>query len=103
MLKRMIATLMVIALPVVVFAHGGSHKKVMGTISKIEATKLHITTADSHDSDVALTSKTRFTLNKKASSLKAVKAGMRVVVELSSNGTAEAIHLGKMDPKPAKH
>lgn len=102
MLKRMIAVLVVAALPVVALAHSGSHKKVMGTISKIEATRLHITTKDGKDSDVKITSKTKFTLNKKASSLKAAKPGMRVVVELSSKGPAETVHLGKMDPKAPK-
>lgn len=103
MLKRIVSILVVAALPVVALAHGGSHKKIMGTISKVEAARLHITTKDGHDSDVTITSNTKFDLNKKASSMKAVQRGMRVVVELSSKGTAEMVHLGKMDSKAVKH
>lgn len=73
MLKRTTAGLLIAALPVVALAHGGTHKKVVGTISKVETTKLHITTKDAHDSDVTITSKTKFMLNKRAKTIQSGK------------------------------
>jgi len=103
MFKRIIAMLiLILALPAVLLGHGGSHKKVMGTISKVEAAKIHITTTDRHDVDVALTSKTHFTKMKKKAAATDAKVGMRVVVELSTDGKAETVHLGKMTATPLK-
>jgi len=103
MFKRTIPMLMLLlALPVVLLAHGGSHKKVMGTISKLEVANMQITTTDGHEVDVALTSKTHFMKNKKKAAATDAKVGMRVVVELSTDGTAETVRLGKMTSTPVE-
>ena len=103
MLKRIIAILMLsLALPALLLAHGGSHKKVMGTISGVDVAQLHVTTTDGHDTDVPLTSKTVFMKGKKKVAATDAQVGMRVVVELSTDGTAETVRLGKMVSAPAK-
>lgn len=103
MLKR-IAGILALALlvPTLALAHGGSHKKVIGTVSKVEATKLHVTVKDGHDSDVVFTDKTAFVKNGKKASVKDVVVGSRVVIELTSAGTAEKVTVGKTTT-PAKH
>lgn len=104
MFKKTISILILTwALPAFVLAHGGSHKKVAGTISRIESAKLHVTTKEGHDIQVALTSKTSFVNDKKKASREDAKVGMRVVVELTSDGkTAEKVHLGRMSTAPQK-
>lgn len=103
MFKKTIWTLMLIlTLPAVLTAHGGSHKRVMGTISKVEAANIDITTADGHEVAVALTSKTHFMTHKKKAEAEDAKVGMRVIVELSTDGTAETVRLGKMTSPPPK-
>lgn len=104
MFKKTISILILTcALPALVLAHGGSHKKVTGTISRIESAELHVTTKDGHDTHVVLTSTTSFVNDKKKASRKDAKVGMRVVVELTSDGkNAEKVHLGKMSKVPQK-
>ena len=103
MLKRIAAMfLLIIAIPALVLAHSGSHKKVMGTVSKIEAGKFHITIKDGHDSHVPFTLKTTFVKNGKNAAAKDVMIGSRVVVELTSKGVAEKVTIGKTGKAP-KH
>lgn len=94
--------ILIVAVPMLMLAHSGSHKKVMGTISKIEASKIHIRTKDGHDSHVPFTAKTAFLKNGKKVSLKDVTVGSRVVVDLTSKGAAEKITIGKTEKAP-KH
>jgi len=78
------------------FAHGGTGKKVMGTITKVENMKIHLKLKDGHDSDIALTAKTRFEIGEKTATVKDAVAGRRAVVSLAKDGTAEEVSLGKM-------
>ncbi|HVT04022.1 MAG TPA: hypothetical protein VHL58_11695 [Thermoanaerobaculia bacterium] len=78
------------------FAHGGTGKKVMGTISKVEATRIHLKLKDGHDSDITLTAKTRFEIGEKTATMKDAVVGRRAVVSLAKDGTAEEVSLGKM-------
>lgn len=98
--KIAVTFMLVVALPALVLAHGGSHKKVMGTVSKIETTKLHIKASDGHDSHVVFTASTAFVKNGKKASVKDVTVGSRVVVELTSKGTAEKVTVGKTGRAP---
>lgn len=81
------------------FAHGGGHKKIMGTITKIDATMIHVKSADGHDNDVKLTAKTRFEIGEKKASFKDAVAGRRAVIAIATDGTAEEVSLGKMTTK----
>lgn len=102
MLRRITSMLsLMLVLPALLLAHSGSHKKVMGTIVRIEVTNIHIRTTDGNDVNVALTSKTSFTKDKRKAEATDARVGMRVVVELSADGTAEAVQLGKIPPTPA--
>lgn len=105
MFKRIAGVLvLIVAIPTVALAHGGSHKKVMGTVSKIEVSKLHVTTNDGHDSDVPFDAKTSFVKNGKKATVKDVAIGSRVVIELTSAGTAEKVTVGKtMTTAPHTH
>ncbi len=104
MLKRIAAIFfLAVAIPALVLAHGGSHKKVMGTVSKIEAGKFHITMKDGHDSHVPFTPETVFVKNTRRATAKDVMVGSRVVVELTSKGVAEKVTVGKTDKAPQHH
>lgn len=99
-MKKLVAmTVLALFASVAAFAHGGAHKKVMGTITNLDGQTLHIKTKDGHDSHVSLTSKTKYVLSGKAAAAKDIKTGMRVVVNLATDGTAEQVQLGKIEKK----
>jgi len=100
--KIAVTFMLVVALPALVLAHSGSHKKVLGTVSRIEKSKLHIKTSDGRDSHVELNDKTAFVKSGKKASAKDVMPGSRVVVELTTKGAAEKVTIGKTMKAP-KH
>lgn len=85
-MKRFVA-IAVLALfaSVAAFAHGGSHKKLMGTVTKVDGQMLRIKTKDGQDSHVTLTSKTTYVMSGKAAAATDIKSGMRVVVNLATD------------------
>jgi hypothetical protein len=104
-MSKRIAAILILALtiPTLAFAHSGSHRKVMGTISKIEARKFHVSVKDGHDTDVPFTTKTSFVRNGKTVTAKDVVVGSRVVIELTSKGVAEKVTVGKTGKAPQHH
>ncbi len=101
-MKKLLASAVVfLMLPLTVLAHSGSHKKVMGTVSKVEASRLHLTAKDGKDVHVPLTAKTKYLHSGKVVAGTHLTPGMRVVVELSKDGTAELVRIGKSGAAPA--
>lgn len=95
MKKLFAAIVVVLVFPLTLLAHSGSHKKVMGTVSKLETSKLHITAKDGKDVHVPLTAKTKYLHSGKIVARTHLTPGMRVVIELSKDGSAELIRVGK--------
>ena len=75
-------------------AHEGSHKKLEGKITKVESHMLHVEGKGGKVITVQLTPETKYMLGKTAGSLSDAQPGMRVIVHLTSDGSAaEEVHL----------
>ena len=75
-------------------AHGGSHKKVEGKITKVEAQMLHVAGKGGKETMVELTPETKFMLGKLAGTVSDAHEGMRVIIHLTPDGSkAEEVHL----------
>jgi len=77
-------------------AHEGhSHKKLMGTVRSINATRLELTLKDGTRPSIPLSKHTKILRGKESVGVDQLKPGLRVVVVLSEDDkTAEAIKLG---------
>jgi len=78
------------------FAHGG-FEHVMGTVSKVSAQSVTVTTAAKKNVDVGLTAKTTYTRGDKTVTAADMKVGDRVVIdatEVNEALTAASIKLG---------
>jgi len=76
------------------FAHGGKeHHKVMGTVMAIDATHIDVKTTKGTKVSVPLASNTMFMRGKDMAAASDVKAGTRVVIELTEDGKAEHVQL----------
>lgn len=76
------------------FAHGGSHKKVAGKITKVESGMLHISGKGGKETLVHLTPDTRYMVGKAPGSVSDAQPGLRIVVHLTPDGSkAEEVHL----------
>ena len=95
-----IAVAVVLSLmPVAAFAHGGKeHHKVMGTVLSIDATHIDVKTTKGAKVAVPLTSNTMFMRGTAMAKATDVKAGTRVVIEMTEDGKAEHVRL----PAPQK-
>lgn len=75
-------------------AHAGSHKKVEGKITKVDAQMLHVAAKGGKETMVVLTPQTRFMVGKSAGTASDAHEGMRVIVHLTPDGSkAEEVHL----------
>lgn len=75
-------------------AHGGSHKKVEGKITKVDAQMLHVAAKGGKETMVELTPETKFMVGKSVGAASDAHVGMRVIVHLMPDGSkAEEVHL----------
>lgn len=109
--RWMMAAVVGVGMTVAVSAHEGHSHTVMGTIAKVTATHLDVTTQDGKAQTIVLNDKTVVTMGKMTKKLADLSAGQRVVVDVGEGKaplTAKGIKLGmmagmdgKMGQKPA--
>ena len=85
-----VAVLAVLAVPEALFAHG---KKIMGTVTAVDAGSIEVKTTDGKTAKVSLTDKTKYMKGEKAAANGDVKPGLRVSVHLADDGTAAEVYL----------
>ena len=93
-----------VLVPGTLLAHEG-HNHVMGTVTAVDATHVEIKTKDGKSSSVPLTAATKYykgSKGKAAGAASDLKVGVRVMIDLEKDGTAEVVRLpaGKM---PSAH
>ena len=99
------ALIVILASPVVTFAHGGHVHKVMGTVTAHENNQLQVRTQDGKTVTIVLNDKTSVLRGKAKLDLTALKAGERVVVDIGDGKapvTAREVKLGEVAPATAK-
>ena len=85
-----LAALVVLAVPAGLLGHG---KKVMGTVTAVDAGSIEVKTTDGKMIRVSLTPKTQYMKGEKAAESGDVKAGLRVSVHLAEDGSAGEVHM----------
>lgn len=97
--RWMMAAVVGVGMTVAVSAHEGHSHTVMGTIAKVTATQLEVTTQDGKAETIVLNDKTVVTMGKMTKKLADLSAGQRVVVDVGEGKaplTAKGIKLGMM-------
>ena len=96
-MRKVFSTVVVAVLcliPTAVFAHGGKdHHKVMGTVVAIDASHIDVKTTKGAKVSVPLTANTMFMRGEDMAKAADVKAGTRVVIEMTEDGKAEHVRL----------
>jgi len=96
-MRKVFSTVVVAVLcliPTAVFAHGGKeHHKVMGTVVSIDASHIDVKTTKGAKVSVPLAANTMFMRGNDMAKAADVKAGTRVVIEMSEDGKAEHVKL----------
>jgi hypothetical protein len=85
-----LAALAVLAVPEALLAHG---KKVMGTVTAVDAGNIEVKTTDGKTVKVKLTGKTKYMKGDADATSGDVKPGMKVSVHLADDGSAGEVHL----------
>jgi hypothetical protein len=92
-----VALLVVLAVPVAAWAHGGHAHKVMGTVSSVQGNHVQVKTTDGKIVMVMLDQKTAITRGKAKLDATALKIGERVSVDYMQEkdmNMAKAVKLG---------
>jgi hypothetical protein len=104
MIRRWIARLglvAVLALPVVVFAHGGHVHKVMGTVARLNGKLVEVKGTDGKLVTVTLDAKTPITRGTAKLDLSALKIGERVSIDYLQEKNANVAKAVKLGTAPA--
>jgi len=102
MRKLKIVVVLVLALGVLSYGHGGA-EHVMGTVKSMTDNSITIVTKGNQEKTVSFDAKTKFTKSGEAATIKDLKVGDRVVIEAQEEGTAGRLHAAEVrfGPKPA--
>jgi hypothetical protein len=85
------------------FAHGGSSHRLLGTVQELHEDHLVVKATDGHEVTVKLTKTTQYEKDKKAVTRSALKAGVRVSIDLTEdNKSAVKVKVGAAAAKSAK-
>ena len=101
-MKRAIAvTTLLLALSVMVFAHG-KEKHVMGKVTSVSDNSITVETTAKQSVTVEVNDKTKFEKSGAAATLKELKVGDKVVIHADAEGdklVASEVHFGSMKAK----
>ena len=101
-MKRAVAvTTFLLALSVMVFAHG-SEKHVMGKVTSVSDNSITVETTAKQSVTVEVNDETKFEKSGAAATLKDLKVGDKVVIHAVPSGEkliAHEVHFGAMQPK----
>ncbi len=99
-----IAALVTLAVPSASQAHPDHAKKVLGVVTKADATHVMVKTVDGKEQTIALNAQTKLRQGKKVVKADALKVGTRVVIALTAKEppTAADIQIAAAAPAPEK-
>ena len=100
-MKRLLVLLLLLAVSGLAYAHNGM-EHVMGTVSKVSAQSVTVTTTGKKVVEVGLTPKTTYTRNDKTAAASDMKVGDRVMIEakeVDEKLVADTVKLGTMASK----